>query len=373
MKPALIITALIMLAACGADDGSNLPAPTPKLNDAGIPANQRGSLSLNTPRLPWNQVEDFTLPLPTDTLSRRSLWATWYYLPVVNAITNGYALRNVAGDRLGPTLALRDWCRSAMEGSVAVTLVSGELAVYNYGGTSTSYRVDCSSIYSHDVSKTKFKISRGQFGEGVQSYRLRPYRSIATDKTVIPWGTALYIPQARGNIVELPDGRRVPHDGYFVAADTGGLIKGDHIDVFIGIAKSNPFPWVKSTLSGKFDAFVVENQAIKNALVSHSVDPSCAGPGKNEPGCLLVTGESLNQNIRVGTPVTFSGWAGVGVETVELAVDGWSLGSVSVSDQAFSLNYRFSGAGVERFMEAIGRDANGNELTRKSYFVTVER
>ncbi|MCR9203129.1 MAG: 3D domain-containing protein, partial [Halobacteriovoraceae bacterium] len=64
----------------------------------------------------------------------------------------------------------------------------------------------------------------------------------------------------------LPDGSETVHDGYFFAGDTGGAIKGTHIDVYIGVAKKNPFSWVKSNSSGTFKAKVVNDPVIKQVL-----------------------------------------------------------------------------------------------------------
>lgn len=72
--------------------------------------------------------------------------------------------------------------------------------------------------------------SRGQgptrFGAGpstgASGVGLRPLRSIAVDPRVISYRSAVYIPAY--------DTRST--DGWFCAADTGGAIKGRHIDVF---------------------------------------------------------------------------------------------------------------------------------------------
>jgi hypothetical protein len=66
--------------------------------------------------------------------------------------------------------------------------------------------------------------------------------------------------------VILPSGESVLHDGYFFAADVGGAIKDNHIDVFIGVAKKNPFPFVKSRASETFDAFIVNDSSITKEL-----------------------------------------------------------------------------------------------------------
>jgi 3D (Asp-Asp-Asp) domain-containing protein len=54
------------------------------------------------------------------------------------------------------------------------------------------------------------------------SLPLKYYQSIAVDPNVIPLGSRVYIPAYRH------DG----HGGWFVARDTGGAIRGRHIDVF---------------------------------------------------------------------------------------------------------------------------------------------
>ena len=55
-----------------------------------------------------------------------------------------------------------------------------------------------------------------RFGEGPSRY-LKPWGSIAVDPRVIPFGSAVKIPYRRG---------------WFCAHDTGGAIKGRHIDVY---------------------------------------------------------------------------------------------------------------------------------------------
>lgn len=66
------------------------------------------------------------------------------------------------------------------------------------------------------------------YGYGVDFIPLEPFRSVAVDPTVIPIGSLVYIPKAKG--VRLPDGSI--HDGYFLAADIGDAIKNKRIDMF---------------------------------------------------------------------------------------------------------------------------------------------
>jgi 3D (Asp-Asp-Asp) domain-containing protein len=198
----------------------------------------------------------------------RDLWATYYYLPEVSSLKSGYPLRNMSGSSLGPVLSLKNWCFAAMEGSVRVVDSNGTGVTYNYAGTADGYEVDCKKFFSWNVSRTKFRVARGEYGDGVRRYKLIPYRTIAVDRTRIPYGSIVYIPEARGNEITLPDGTKEIHDGYFFAGDTGGAIKGAHIDVYIGVAKTNPFSWVKSTASRTFKAYVVEDEVIKEKLTN---------------------------------------------------------------------------------------------------------
>jgi 3D (Asp-Asp-Asp) domain-containing protein len=195
-----------------------------------------------------------------------TLWATYYYLPQVSSIANGLPLRDMQGVPLGPVLSLKHWCFSAMEGSVRVLGSNGVGTTYNYAGTTEESPVDCTKFFAWDVSKTKFRVAKGAYGDGVRQYKLVPFRTVAVDPTLIPYGSVLYIPGARGNRVTLPDGTKVRHDGYFFAGDTGGAIKGTHIDVYIGVSKANPFSWVKSRESGTFGASLVTDQAIIDKL-----------------------------------------------------------------------------------------------------------
>lgn len=66
------------------------------------------------------------------------------------------------------------------------------------------------------------------YGYGYEDIPLIPFRSIAVDTTVIPIGSKIYIPAAKG--AKLPDGEI--HDGMFFALDIGDAIKNKRIDIF---------------------------------------------------------------------------------------------------------------------------------------------
>jgi len=74
------------------------------------------------------------------------------------------------------------------------------------------------------------------WGQGVLGYALVPFRSIAVDHTVIPYGTTLYVPELDGITMpgDAPWGAFI-HDGCVKAVDTGGAIVGQHIDWFAAL------------------------------------------------------------------------------------------------------------------------------------------
>jgi 3D (Asp-Asp-Asp) domain-containing protein len=195
------------------------------------------------------------------------LWATYYYLPQLTDGSGDIPLRDLEGNELGPMLSLKDWCNSALEGSVRILLKSGDIVTYNYGGTSEAFPNDCSSIIRFNLSKTKFRLASSSFGDGVKDYRLLPYRTIATDPMFIPTGTLLYIPEARGASIQLENGETITHDGYFFAGDVGGAIKDNHIDVFVGIHENASFfPWIGNKSTATFKAYIIKDSDLINEI-----------------------------------------------------------------------------------------------------------
>jgi 3D (Asp-Asp-Asp) domain-containing protein len=67
-------------------------------------------------------------------------------------------------------------------------------------------------------------------GRGATGGPITPLRTVAVDVSVIPLGTALYVPELAG----LPRADGTLHDGCFVAEDRGLKVVGRHIDVFTG-------------------------------------------------------------------------------------------------------------------------------------------
>jgi len=210
--------------------------------------------------------DDFGLPEPTLLGEPLRLWATWYNIPAVEATREGFRLRNVGGTPISPPISGREWCDAALQGVITIREPDGSPRTYTFEATSRSAEVNCGTFFKHAGSwaiaagRSRFGISKGPYGDGAGGYQLVPFRSVAVNTHLIPLGTVLYIPEARGVAVTLPSGRRVQHDGYFFASDRGGDVRRNHIDVFLGHANENPFSsFISSTPGETFEAYVVDD------------------------------------------------------------------------------------------------------------------
>jgi 3D (Asp-Asp-Asp) domain-containing protein len=83
------------------------------------------------------------------------------------------------------------------------------------------------------AGKGRYHFVKHPWGTGAKGVGLTPFRSLAVDPKVIPIGTKILIAEAVGAL--LPDGST--HDGIFTAEDTGGAIKGQHVDLFCGLKR----------------------------------------------------------------------------------------------------------------------------------------
>jgi 3D (Asp-Asp-Asp) domain-containing protein len=202
-----------------------------------------------------------------------NLWATHYSVHQAQNQPRGEPLLTPTGQALGPRLSRQDWCKAALEGTVQIADGQGFLTTYNYGGRGANPQVDCSPFFASLAAETLDKVNRVRFirasaayGYGADGFVLVPYRTIAVDRSLIPLGSVVFIPAARGTLVTLPSGDRVYHDGFFYAADVGSAIQGSHIDVFIGPSRQNPFPFVTSSSRDSFRAFLIQDPDIVQAL-----------------------------------------------------------------------------------------------------------
>ena len=219
---------------------------------------------------------DFNLTEPTE-LSKRpklTLWSTQYYIHKFQSSGKiPFVLSD--GKETGLYADTCDFCASALEGTAFIEDSLGNITVINFEKTGEHSFVNCracdkyakSKLTVENFGKALWKISKG-FGDGVLNYKLVPYRTIAVDKAMIPYGTVIFIPKVKGKPVLLPHGQKVIHDGYFFAGDTGGAIKGNHIDLFTGVFEGNPFiDVIQSNPTKTFEAFVITEQSIIDSLL----------------------------------------------------------------------------------------------------------
>ncbi|MFD1294972.1 3D domain-containing protein [Lutibacter holmesii] len=200
----------------------------------------------------------------TNNSNSLNLWATYYYLPILNHDAKGIDLLDSKGNKTNLKLSLCDWCNANIQGTVMV-LKDNQKHLLNYSGRSNDLQNDCRECERYKnydgylkTGKVLWKKSVG-FGFGVKNYKLVPFKTIAVDNSVIPFGSVIFIPEAKG-VEYILDGQVFHHDGYFFAGDTGSKITGNHIDVFIGINKSNPFKFIKSNSSNTFKAEIITDQ-----------------------------------------------------------------------------------------------------------------
>lgn len=216
----------------------------------------------------------FSLPAPNlSNLSAKNLWATYYHVWLAKEQPSGIPLLGTQGQPISPLISVLDWCKGAIEGTIQIQSVNGDLKTYNYRDKNGTTQADCRGTLNINApwidatSRSRFGLANGEFGDGVKDYHLVPFRTIAVDPSFIPYGSAVYIPSFRGQSFKLPNGALATHDGYFYAADTGGAIKQGHIDIFIGTEKTNPFPsLILSKPSPTFQAFIINDPTIKEAM-----------------------------------------------------------------------------------------------------------
>ena len=217
----------------------------------------------------------FDLPEPADSarIKELKLWSTFYFVHQAKAssASDAVPLRDASGNPLGPKLVKKDWCNAALEGTVRVEDPVNVFETYNFAKRGSTVQTNCSfpslpTATVRAMNRSLFALAKGPYGDGAGGFILVPYRTIAVDKSVIPLGTVIYIPDAKGKEIVLPSGNKVKHDGYFFAADVGGAIKNNQIDSFLGITNKNPFPHVRSTATATFKAFVIKDSQIQDNL-----------------------------------------------------------------------------------------------------------
>ena len=199
--------------------------------------------------------------------------STYYYIHQFTSFGK-VPFKDVNGKEMGLFADTCNFCTAALEGTACVKDSSGKVWVLNYAKRGDTALVDCrictcfknSKLNVESWGKIQWMFSEG-YGNGVEGYKLVPFRTIAVDDSFIDIGSVVYIPEAKGRIIQLDDSTVIVHDGYFFAADRSGAIKQNHIDVFIGTLDKNPFlDFVFSNPQKTFDAFLVKDSEIIKKL-----------------------------------------------------------------------------------------------------------
>ncbi|TMJ20503.1 MAG: hypothetical protein E6G92_12425 [Alphaproteobacteria bacterium] len=215
--------------------------------------------------------DTFSLRAPETLPNSIQLYATAYIVQgAEESVHSGDPwLLGRGGASLGLRIPRRIWCLAAVEGSLTVNVRAGGQRGYAYAGRGPTRVADCSDVFRSMNPDLRSAVEHSVFaptpadapyGLGARSsYRLVPYRSIAIDLAAaapLRLGQVIFIPRLRGARITMPDGRIASHDGYVMAVDTGGAIKGRHIDFFEG---PRPTDVLISELRTPFEAYVVEN------------------------------------------------------------------------------------------------------------------
>jgi 3D (Asp-Asp-Asp) domain-containing protein len=233
-------------------------------------------------------VDKFDNPPPAslESLHQLTLYSTYYYVFSATGVEQGNKLLDKAGRDLGAALVTKDWCLAAVEGTVAIRLPALSTKTFNFSNADATPQVPCAPLFPSLKAATRDKIGKSRWG-GVPAdaqyglgdlgqLRLVPFRSIAVDRSQPHFArqdgsgikkTVIYVPGLKGAKLKMPDGTDREHDGYLFAADTGGAIKGNHIDFFTGITEKNPAPNViKSKATATFPAYIVTDPALQEKL-----------------------------------------------------------------------------------------------------------
>lgn len=120
-------------------------------------------------------------------------------------------------------------------------------------------------------------------GHGVP---VEPLRSIAVDPSVIPWNTTVYIREFDGmDIPSIGGVGGFRHNGLFRAEDSGGGIRGNHIDIYAG--PTAMYRWLDQHLPTSYP---------NGSPLTATLLPQSAAPPRNVGGASVATGTTVSGN-----------------------------------------------------------------------------
>jgi 3D (Asp-Asp-Asp) domain-containing protein len=236
---------------------------------------------------PYARALAFSLAAPDEEALGPDLrlWATHYHTPEIKPaaaeMADAFPLIGRNGDPISPPLTQRDWCESALQGSVSVR--TGETATaYVYVDDKGPEQANCDQWLGSLSDGVKNATRRARFmkvnhalGCGSRNHPLVPFRTIAVDPAKIPIESVVYVPELRGRAFR-HNGREYVHDGYLFAGDRGGAIKGAHIDVFMVDGAAGPLEDLFASSDARtFAAHVVSKNHASARAVSITQSARC--------------------------------------------------------------------------------------------------
>ncbi len=94
--------------------------------------------------------------------------------------------------------------------------------------------VNYAGRYDKDI---RYRVTEHQFGDGVGTCALMPFKTVAMDSSMVALGSVVKIDESVG--MKLPDG--TVHNGLWRVEDIGDAIKKDRVDLFIGKEGNNKY------------------------------------------------------------------------------------------------------------------------------------
>lgn len=237
----------------------NEPASIPIESGRPVPANNLDLISgassePGTPASPSRTVANAARPLPIQGQVLGRFRNTYYDFPSES-------------DYTGDPVSLYDGqCKpkvTVAQGFFESLCVQGSGLLKSGNAVSFNRRdCECAPVCPRTGQKICFDvldIAKYPWGRGATGQPITPLLTVAVDSSVVPLGTAIYIPEYAG--LPRDSKQRGKHDGCFVAQDRGLRVQGQHVDIFTG----------QSAMTQLWNSLVPSNSGV--TVVIHS--PLC--------------------------------------------------------------------------------------------------
>jgi 3D (Asp-Asp-Asp) domain-containing protein len=111
------------------------------------------------------------------------------------------------------------------------TMTAGSFKRAEIEAVATATDTEGNRRFGYRVKQGVWKeLPQGSMGMGCRMNALVPLRHVAVDRRHYPYGSLIHVPSVAGKKIN----DQTTLDGWFWAADTGGMIKDKHFDLFVG-------------------------------------------------------------------------------------------------------------------------------------------